>query len=398
VRDDAAVLRDVVDLDATEERRRALRALLRRPLLTAAHPAFSLVRRHAAELAAWFAQETGWALSVGTEVARLRKVPARTSDPTRPARTPRSGQPFSRRRYILLCLALAVLERTESQTTLGQLADRVLDAAGDPALRAEGFTFRLDGREERADLVAVVRLLLELGALARVAGDEEAYVRDTGDVLYDVSRRVLAGILAAPRGPSTVRAGSFEERLTALVAEPVPDTDEARTRAVRRSLTRRLLDDPVLYLDDLSDAERAYLVSQRAATLRRVADATGLEAESRAEGMALLDPTGEATDLGMPEDGTEGHVTLLLAEHLAATGTAATLEELRARTVALVAEHGRHWRQAAREPGADVALCAQAVDKLRALDLVRVDGDRVTPRPALARFAVDEPRLSGNPA
>lgn len=393
--DDATDLRDVVDLDAVEERRRAVRALLRRPLLTASDAAFPLVRRHAAELSEWFADEAGWTLSVGTEVARLRKVPARWTDNTRPARAPRSGQPFGRRRYVLLCLALAVLERAESQTTLGRLADRVLDAAGDPGLRAEGFLFRLETRDERADLVAVVRLLLELGVLARVAGDEEAYVRATGDVLYDVSRRVLAGILAAPRGASLIGAGSFEERLAALAAEPLPDTDDTRIRAARRSLTRRLLDDPVLYLDDLSEAERGYLASQRAAILRRVADATGFEPEVRAEGMALLDPTGEATDLGMPEDGTEGHVTLLLAEYLAALGTAATVLQLQGQTATLVAEHGGHWRQAARDPGAEAALCAQAVEKLRALDLVSVRGDQVIPRPALARFAVDEPRLVG---
>lgn len=392
--EDSSALRDVVDLDAVEERRRALRALLRRPLLTAADPMFPLVRRHAAELTRWLGDEAGWTLTVGREVARLRKVPARLTDDTRPARAPRSGQPFSQRRYVLLCLALAALERAESQSTLGRLADRVLDAAGDPALRAEGIVFRLETRDERADLVAVVRLLLELGVLTRVAGDEASYVRATGDVLYDVSRRALAGVLAAPRGPSLITAATLDERLAALTAEPVPDTAEARTRAARRSLTRRLLDDPVLYLDDLSEDERAYLASQRAATLRRVADATGFEPEVRAEGIALLDPTGEATDLGMPEDGTEGHVTLLLAEHLAGRGTA-TIAELQAQTASLVTEHGVHWRQAAREPGAEVALCTQAIEKLRALDLVRVQGNLVAPRPALARFAVDEPRLMG---
>jgi len=49
-----------------------------------------------------------------------------------------------------------------------------------------------------------VRLLLELGVLARVAGDEEAFMREAGDALYDVERRVLAVLLAAPHGPSTI--------------------------------------------------------------------------------------------------------------------------------------------------------------------------------------------------
>ena len=49
-------------------------------------------------------------------------------------------------------------------------------------------------------------------------------------------------------------AGGFEERLAELNAEVLPDSDELRNRALRHTLTRRLLDDPVLYLDGLSDA------------------------------------------------------------------------------------------------------------------------------------------------
>ena len=82
-------------------------------------------------------------------------------------------------------------------------------AAADEQLASAGVAFGLNGREERGDLVAVVRLLLELGVLVRVAGDEEAYLRDTGDALYDVQRRVLAGVLAPSRGPSTIAASEF---------------------------------------------------------------------------------------------------------------------------------------------------------------------------------------------
>lgn len=394
--DAAAVLTSVLDLGEVAERQAAARALLARPLLTAADPQFPLVRRHASELADWFAREAGWTLTVGADGARLRKVPPAPVDGTRPATARSSDRPFQRRRYVLLCLALAALERGEAQTTLGHLADRVLDAAGDPALVEAGVAFRMESRDERADLAAVVRLLLGLGVLHRVAGDEEAYVKATGDALYDVRRRVLADLLAAPRAPSTVPAvTTFDERLAALSDEPVADTAEARNRGARRSLTRRLLDDPVLYTGALPETERTYLASQRAAIVRRVADATGLEPEVRAEGIAMLDPTGEATDLGMPEDGTEGHVTLLLAEHLAQAAEPVSIPDLEAHTAALAHEHGKHWRKAARQPGAEKHLCAQAVAKLRALGLAQRDGESVVPLPALARFAVDEPRLMG---
>ncbi len=154
---------------------RATRALLRRPLLrhSADPEAFRFVRRHATELRDWFDQNTGWRLHVDTEVARVFKVGEPDADGTYPAREPRSQLPFSRRRYVLVCLALSVLERADAQITLGRLAEGIIVATGDERLAAAGVTFELSGREERSDLVAVVRLLLELGALARVAGDED---------------------------------------------------------------------------------------------------------------------------------------------------------------------------------------------------------------------------------
>jgi uncharacterized protein (TIGR02678 family) len=392
-------LTDVLDRQQVEERRRALRALLRHPLLTRTQPdpaAFALVRRHAGWLREWLAANAGWSLQVDTGLARLRKLPGCLDDRARPALAEPARVPFSRRRYVLVCLALAALERADAQVTLGWLAERVLALAADPGLADAGFSFALDSRDERADLVVVARLLLRVQVLARVAGDEQSFVNHSGDALYDVNRRVLASLLVARRGPSTVTATNLEARLRAITEELVPDSEDGRNRAVRHTLARRLLDDPVLYYDELSDAERAYLTSQRGLLLRRLTEATGLVAEARAEGLALVDPTGEATDLTMPEEGTDGHATLLLAEHLAALalerpGVPVQLSVLEARLAELAAEHRTHWRKGSAEPGAVAALCRLAVDRLEALGLVRRRGDGVTALPALARFAYAEP-------
>jgi uncharacterized protein (TIGR02678 family) len=145
--------------------------------------------------------------------------------------------------------------------------------------------------------VSVVRLLLALGALTRVAGDEDAFISDTGDALYDVERRVLVTLLAGRRGPSTISTTGGSERLAALVAEITPDTDELRNQAIRHDLTRRLLDDPVLYLDEIDETKTAYLTSQRTALTRRITELTGLVAEMRAEGIAMVDPADDLTDL-----------------------------------------------------------------------------------------------------
>ena len=415
----SGALADVLDEQRDDERRKAVRALLRNPLLTPHGPdsvAFGLVRRHAGWLADWFARETGWSVHTDSGVARLRKVPARHTDGTRSAQVRR--QPFSRRRYVLTCLALAALERAETQVTLGWLVDRILAFAADEELTAAGVAFTLESRDERADLAAVAKLLLAVGVLTRVAGDEQAFVDRSGDALYDVDRRVLAVLPVTRRGPSTVAAATPEERLRAITEDLVPDTESGRNRAIRHYLTRRLLDDPVLYYRELSTDERAYLDRQRGPLLRRLTEATGLVPEVRAEGIALLDPTGEATDLAMPEEGTDGHATLLLAEYLAGHLRAhpdahpyadhrdapvpsvppVPLERLERRMAELIAEHRGHWRKQAAEPGADRELTAQALHRLTALGLIERTAEDVRPLPALARFGYGQPTVIGKAA
>ncbi|WP_103512491.1 TIGR02678 family protein [Streptomyces sp. SM13] len=387
-------LAEVLDGQHAADLRKAARALLKHPLLLARGrdaDEFRLVRRHAPELREWFDRNTGWSLHVDAETARLRKIPGVLTDATHPAReASRGATPFTRRRYVLLCLALAALERGEAQIALGRLADQIVLDVADPRLAATGIEFALERRDERRDLAAVVRLLLDLGVLRRVAGEEDAYVSGAGDVLYDVERRVLAGLLASRRGPSTVHAESLDDRLAELVAETALDSDELRFRAVRRSLTRRLLDDPVLYYDDLTDAELGYLTRQRGFLIAKITEMTGLVAEVRAEGIAMVDPDDDLTDLRMPEQGTHGHVTLLLAEHLASAAGPVTLDGLALRVRELAAQHGGFWSKSARDPGMEAELVEQAVARLTALGLATRTPNGIAARPALARYAVGE--------
>ncbi|GAB6042341.1 TIGR02678 family protein [Endothiovibrio diazotrophicus] len=385
-------LTDVVERNRRDEERRAAGALLRHPLLPRSHPAFALVRRHADTLREWFGRETGWKLEVGQEFARLYKRPADLADDSRPARPsrPDNAPPFSRRRYALFCLALADLERGEIQITLGRLGEGLTRAAADPLLAARGLVFALENRDERRDLVAVARLLIELGVLVRVAGDEESFIdARERDVLYDVNRHLLATLLVTRRGPSLVdgegAAMDLEARLAAISEGFVADTREARNSALRRRLTARLLDDPVLYWDELDEEARAYLTSQRPHITRRIAEFTGLVAEVRREGVALVDRSGELSDLPFPYEGTEGHATLLLADRLAAGGEPRTLASLHAEMRDWIDLHRTHWNKGAQAEGAEVALTAQAVERLRALKLVRLEGERVIPLPAIAR-------------
>jgi uncharacterized protein (TIGR02678 family) len=185
-------------------------------------------------------------------------------------------------------------------------------------------------------------------------------------------------------------------RLAALVDEYVPDSPEGRRVALRHRLARRLLDDPVLYHDDLTEDEREYLVSQRGPLAYRLAQATGLTAELRAEGLALVDADGELSDKHLPAVGTEAHATLLIAEHLARTARDEpecihSRHELASFLRDAADRYGRFWRKDAREAGAEVALATEAVSRLEALRLVRCLEHGVQALPALHRYAITEP-------
>ena len=388
-------LTDVLARQTEDERERALRALLMHPLLAGGSEEYALVRRHVEYLRDWLARETGWRLHVERGFARLYKTPANTGDATR-------GLPdFDRERYALLCLACFVLERGESQITLRRLGEQLLDAAADPELGERGFDFTLESHHHRRALVQVCRFLLGYGVLSRVVGDEETYVNRTGDVLYDVNRRVLATLPASPRGASLISLAAerlgLEHILAALVEEYVPETTEGRRTALRHHLSRRLLDDPVLYHDELTEEERQYLASQRGPMAARLAAAAGLVPELRAEGLALIDEGGELSDRQLPAVGTLAHATLLLAEHLAEASRddpqrLHSMHELAAYLRTAADRYGRYWRKEARAPGAEAELAAQAVECLEALNLVRKVQGSVWARPALMRYAVREAR------
>lgn len=401
--------RHVGELQRTQQQdefRRALCALLLRPLMSPQHPEFSAVRRQAERLREWFARETGWPLHVDREGARLFKRPADLRDATR-------GLPdYDRRRYVLLCLACAVLERSDPQITLQLLGERIMVEAADPALVALGYTFTLRSASERRELVAVCRTLLDQGVLERVAGDEESFVHDIGwqqsDALYDVQRRLLAVLLAAVRGPSTWPAGetpeNTEARLHALVTAHTADSEQGRRDALRHALARRLLDDPVLYADTLAPDAQAYFINQRGTMAARLCDATGLTAEQRAEGLALADPSGHLTDVAMPAEGTDAHATLLVAEHLAQrlrrtrTPLHVAEEEIAAFLREAVDRYGRYWRKSARAAGAERELTQIVLERLQRLALIAREAAGVRPLPAIARFSLGEAEVRGTSA
>ncbi len=388
------VLSRCVDGAVADERRQALRALLMHPLITAVgKPEFlALTRRHGEWLREWFAHHAGWHLHVDAELARLNKTPSEVQS-THPARD-KYGEPFTRRRYVLLCLALASLERAGRQITLQRLAEDLQgQITGDPVLVAS-LDINTERREDRADLVAVGRYLVGLDVIVRVHGDEESFLSAGGDCLYAVRRGILSRVLAARIGPSQVEAAQPIERMNALQRELPGEGEEARNRMIRTRLVRHLLERPVLYEAELDEETRIYLRTQRPHLLRVLTEATGLVAEIRAEGIALVDPERELTDYPMPEEGTDSHAALLLAgwlvEQMRATETARVpLAAVESQVAASAAVNPR-WRRDARTPEGSLLLAHHLIATFVSLDLARREGDMLVPLPALARFGLAE--------
>jgi len=389
------------------ERRRACRALLRNPLLSATGETaeqYVLVRRHSEWLNQWFAKFPVWSLHVDGEMARLRKIPAELFDDTRPAVDRGSGAAFTKRRYALLCLAFAALEQLDRQTTLGQLAQAITElVAVDRDLQAAGLFFDSGNYDQRRDLVHAVRFLVDSGVLRKLDGDERQFQnRDSEDALYDINRHVLAEILQGTHSPSSLEMASqrstekfVAERAARLNDDPMPPTEEARRQWTRSRLARALLDDPILYFDDLNDEERSYLEKHRGPLLREICEATGLIAEVRREGIALVDDTGDLTDLKLPDQDTESHLSLLLVQWFAECsrsrrGETISISDVEERVRDIIRVHGSEWHKDVREADAEIRMSEDALLRIRALRLIQLSPGGVVPLPASCRYAAPE--------
>jgi uncharacterized protein (TIGR02678 family) len=297
-----------------------------------------------------------------------------------------------------------VLARSDPQITLSALGDRIFSLAKDTDLVSRGFVLDMADIHDRRNLASACVALGELGVLNAIDGDAETFVRSgqsedrSRDVLYDVNRGPLASILACVRGPSTWREDdaprTTADRISAITAEFQPETDERRRDLSRHRISRRLLDDPVVYDGTVGEADMQYFVNQRGAIANRLALGTGLVVELRSEGLALCDPDGNCSDVAMPADGTDAHVTLLVADHLAHAGNGVPDRLQIERFVAESAErYGRYWRRSAQGEGGARDLTAIAIHRLSQLKLITVDGDSIEILPALSRYKLGEPDI-----
>ena len=379
---------------AQAETREAARALLMAAVLDpgSAH-SLALTRRHRAELARLFADEVGYRLDAS------RPTLVRLAKAVGPGHVPRglatrNGRPFDVRRYALVCLVLGVLEREGERTTAARLFREVATRAAD----IEGLAFSTDVAADRRAFVQAVQAVVDLGVLELAEGDEERFARsqDGGDALYRVDRDRL-GLLPAVVMPPSL-AGSPE----AVLTEPYPDTEDGRVRRRRHRVMRALVEQPVVYADDLEPDELDYLTRQRGRIERVLAEQFGLTLEVRAEGWVAVDPDSELTDVRWPDYGTAETAALRLCDELRARRLRGEPErwprsEVASFVAGLAAEYAGYWRRDTTDGTGAAALADEAIAILGALRLAESDDGALVARPAAARFAAVDPPASRAP-
>ena len=370
------------------EREQAARALLMTPLLTAeGHgEAFTLVRRHGEWLTDRFRHLLGYRLAIRGDHARLYKRP-RIAYRDRPARI-RPGSirpgpedswvPFTRRHYVLLALALAALDahHGRTQALIGGLAGEVAGLGSDLGLHVD-----FERREERKAFADALELLCRLGVLRQRDGSREAFVaRDEAleEALFDVEHGRLGDLKATPLALTDV------EGVEQLLAEDYPATDDGERSRRRHRIARTLVEEPALYVHELESGEQDSYRSQRHRLEPELEALTGLQAERRAEGSALVDAARRLTDVRFPTRSTESLLALLACERLSGLAHELSRNPLPASEVESVMSALR--RRLGLDAGPE--LDRAALSLLEAHRLIEpVEPAQVLVLPAIARFA-----------
>lgn len=356
----------------------AARHLLRTPIVMAAvEPDLHReVRRHEEELARFFRGYLGYRLQTDARMARLYKA----------GLGPGTGRPFLRRDrstftprdYTYLVLVCAVLLSTRSQVLLSAVASEVRQAAAEAGVELGGDTLT-----ERRALVHALRKLIEWGALTEDAGSVADYAEDPSkEALLWVERDLIRSLVAVPL------------REIDDPAELVRRASEVDPESVRHAVRRKIVEQPVVMLADLSAAEAAWLRQNQRREAQILEDNLGLRLEIRAEGVAAFDPLDELSDVRFPREGTLGQAALLavaaLAEALAPAGPAGDVPVpagmLEAVVGGLLAEHAARWSKDYTE--APARLVADVRDLLVAMGLAGEAGDAsLLLRAVAARYA-----------
>lgn len=296
--------------DASTETAAVLRRLAVRPWLVAGRDDSDIgaVRRNLEAIRATLAR-LGWVLVVERDFVRLRKSPPMR----RTAWSTGGPTPLQATWFFLL---VAAGESVAPRVALAQLVTAARAAAAEA-----GLPVTHDIAERRA-IVRALQMLDDRGVVMQVDGDVEGFVEDeNAPVLLAVHHSRLSHVIAhfAPADPVA------DPQLWLEQVEREPDP--------ARRMRQKLVDDTVVYVADLSEAEADWLSRRvRGDDGGPLASAFGLHLERRAEGAAFVVPDDAfryPNELGptpFPTPGTVPHAALLLSEYAALNGEPSTMD------------------------------------------------------------------------
>jgi hypothetical protein len=279
---------DLSHVDAGHARQCA-RVLLRRPLVRPESPdgqLLPLMYRHRHVLQSLFTRYLDYPLLVERRFARLYKRPDGLAV--------RGVSGFTPRSYVYLMLTLAALVDAGRQVLLSQLVADVRGAAA-----GAGITVSEELIELRA-LSSALRHLVDLGVLEETEGSVASVAYgQSGEALITISLDLLGLVMARTRITGVREPGG-----------PSPG-GQAVGRADGVLARRRLVENPVVLYSDLPAREAEYLRVNQQLEGFWLERYFGLQAEARAEGIAVVDPDGYLTDLAFPAGSTVARMALL---------------------------------------------------------------------------------------
>lgn len=348
----------------------AARHLLQHPLTCAEHypDLFANIRRHEQVLDRWFTQRLGYRLQVNSFTARLFKSTVVPHRPVLPAPVG-SGRGLSQRECTLLVLILAAVAAGPRVISLRDLIDDVRSQATDAEI-----TVSNEASERRALVVALKWMVMQ-GLVKELHEHIDKYEQDdAADAILEIDFDRI-GLLPLP---VLGRVNSAAELL---------DRSDRRM-AARQWMRAMFTENPVLYRSDLSEHEWSQLRRRLGEEAVLLDEMFGLRLESRAEGVAAIDPNGQLSDRRFPAGGTIGHAALLVIDCLLKKPQhSSTNEQLQHLFADVVEQHKRHWSKTRVEH--PQTLLRDALELLADMRLLVADTDSVSLLPAASRYSVN---------
>ena len=353
--------------------RAAARHLVVHPLVLAERDSdtFRLIRRYEHALDRWFTQRFGYRLQVTADTARLFKSTVVAS--RRPLQTEANqSRPFSVREYTMLALALAAVAAGPNVISLRDLLHEIRSAATDAGVTVT------EAPADRRALVTALRWMIGKGAASEAHNRVDRYATDSE---ADAVLRIRPDRVALLPLPALARSETVEHLLNR------PEVRQSSPRAWMRSM---LLEEPVVYRRDLTEAEWSELRRRLREEAAILDEMFGLRIEARAEGVTAVDPGDGLTDSCFPAGGTVGQAALLLIDRLVATDRSPVERTDLVEAVAELAREHRqdrkHWSQLADDPE---RLASEVLELLYDHRLAEASGQAVRLLPAAWRYAVE---------